>query len=112
MFMQVGISLCKPSGGEQVRQSDHHDNHEGLADLRLSLPLLLIFHGFLGVVDRLEGVQGLVQEKGGVVDQHVHKLKEVCILTPGTAGALHHHYITTMWPSRWSYPLNLTMVAR
>lgn len=46
-------------------------------DPRQLLPLLLILHLLLNLVDTLQGLQALVQQEGGVVNQHVdvaHKL--------------------------------------
>jgi len=45
--------------------------------------MLLVLHLLLHLVDALQGLQALVQQEGGVVDQHVdvaHKL------LPGAAG--------------------------
>ena len=41
------------------------------------VPLFLVLHLLLHLVDALQGLQALVQQKGSVVDQHVdvaHKL--------------------------------------
>lgn len=41
------------------------------------IPLLLVLHLLLDLMDALQGLQALVQQEGGVVDQHVdvaHKL--------------------------------------
>lgn len=41
------------------------------------VPQLLVLHLLLHLVDALQGLQALVQQEGGVVDQHVdvaHKL--------------------------------------
>lgn len=41
------------------------------------LPMILILHLFLNLVDALQGLKALVEQEGGVVNQHVdvaHKL--------------------------------------
>lgn len=46
-------------------------------DPRQLLPLLFVLHLFLNLVDTLQGFKTLIQQEGGVINQHVnvaHKL--------------------------------------